>query len=423
MRVLLIGGGGREHALAWKVSKSRHLSQLFLWPGNALSNQYGTVVDLPRDANFAELKSKIIEFGIDAVICGPEQPLAEGLSDALQGIPVFGPNSSAAALESSKAFAKSVMADAGIPTADYKVVRSQEECKGVALEMLARTGGTVLKASGLAAGKGVFVCKTIMEVESAIATLFTLMKEASLEIVVEEILEGRECSYFTLIGRDGPTELCFAVDHKRLLDGDQGPNTGGMGCYAPVPWLPSDAGAQVEQKIVNPLLQELKKRNIEYIGCLYVGIMWGHSGPKVVEFNVRFGDPECEVLVFADDRDWLELILGKLGLVPYELAQPKLKASVCVVIASASYPFGEAPDDPQVLPATMFIPSENLIVFASSVTEHNLGIEPGKGRALIVTASGESFKEARKTAYSKILEIQKIWPASQIRRDIALAVE
>lgn len=423
MNILLIGGGGREHALAWKVSKSCHLTKLYLWPGNVLAAEYGEILDLPKNASFSELKALIQRLGIDAVICGPEQPLADGLSDALTGTPVFGPQKSAAALESSKVFAKEVMKAAGIPTAEYFVVNSADECKSVAFDMLARTGGAVLKASGLAAGKGVFVCKTVMEIETGIHTLYTLMKEASREVVVEEILEGRECSYFSFLGKDGPTELCFAVDHKRLRDGDSGPNTGGMGCYTPVPWLPEDAGNQVEKAVVIPLQVELQRRGIEYLGCLYVGLMWGKDGPKVVEFNVRFGDPECEVLALADERDWLELILGKLGLVSYKLERPNLKPTVCVVVASAGYPFGENAEDPKVISKDLFSPADDLMVFGASVHSHPDGIEPGKGRTLVVTASGKNFVEARTRAYQRVAEIQRIWPASQARKDIGLSVE
>jgi phosphoribosylamine--glycine ligase len=424
MKVLLVGGGAREHALAWKFAKSPELTALYLWPGHVLSCRLGTALDLKPSATFEELKFEILRLNIDAVICGPEQPLADGLADHLEGIPVFGPKKAAAALESSKSFAKEVMKAAGIPTAEYVVTRSEQECRQVSLEMLKRTGGTVLKASGLAAGKGVFVCKTAREIDEGLERLFGSMKEASHEVVVETVLEGRECSYFTFIGPEGPSELCFAVDHKRLLDGDLGPNTGGMGCYAPVPWLPENAGKLVEDVVVIPLLSELKRRGIDYTGVLYVGLMWGHQGPKVVEFNVRFGDPECEVLAVADHRDWLAMILSKLGLKKYEFQPANLRPSVSVVMASSSYPYGETEDQPGVISIDDLSDSEDSVVFASAIRANQEGeIRTGKGRVFVVVSEGDTFKHARAKAYSRVAKLQKIWAGSVFRADIAKLVE
>lgn len=424
MKILLIGSGAREHALAWKFSKSPAMTALYVWPGHALSKRIGIPLDLKAAASFEELRAEVLRLKIDAVVCGPEQPLADGLADYLEGIPVFGPKKAAALLESSKSFAKEVMKAAQIPTAEYMVTRSEVECRTVSLSMLTRTGGAVLKASGLAAGKGVFVCRTLEEIQNGLDRLFSSMKEAASEVVVETVLEGRECSYFTLIGPEGPSELCFAVDHKRLLDGDLGPNTGGMGCYAPVPWLPKDAGKTVENAVVLPLLRELKKREIEYTGVLYVGLMWGESGPQVVEFNVRFGDPECEVLAWSDSRDWLSMILSKLGLMSYEFLPANLRPAVSVVIASKSYPYGEAQDEASLVAHEDLKEEEDSVVFASSIVFANEAqISTGKGRVFVVVSDGESFGDARKKAYQRVNRLRTLWPASQVRMDIAKLVE
>jgi phosphoribosylamine--glycine ligase len=424
MKILLVGGGGREHALAWKFSKSPALSKLFLWPGNSMAASYGALLNLPANAPFSDLKAEIVRLGIDAVICGPEQPLSDGIVDALQGIPVFGPCQAAAALESSKSFAKEIMQSAKVPTAAFLVAKDREFCRTAALKMLKETGGTVLKASGLAAGKGVFVCKTAQEVEQGLERLYGSLSQASKEVVIEEILEGRECSYFTFIGSDGPSELCFAVDHKRLQDGDVGPNTGGMGCYSPVPWLPEGAGKAVEDQVVLPVLKELQRRGITYTGILYVGLMWGEKGPKVVEFNVRFGDPECEVLALSDKRDWLSMILNKLGLLKYSYEEQNLIPAVSVVMASGSYPYGETEEKSSVISLKLLEERQSSVIFASSIGKESASeVRTGKGRVFVVTARGATFKEARKTAYERVEEIRGIWPSAQVRKDIGASVE
>ncbi len=394
--------------------------------------ELGEPLSLPADADHQRLVAVALGLGIDCVVCGPETPLAEGLADTLEGagLPVFGPRRAAAALESSKAFAKEVMRAAGIPTAAYELVSSESACRAAALAMLARTGGTVLKASGLAAGKGVFVCRTAADVEAGLRHLYhSDMRQAAATVVVEETLVGRECSYFTFIGQNGATGLGFAVDYKRLEDGDHGPNTGGMGCYAPVPWLPADAAAQVEQKVVKPLLAELARRDVPYRGCLYVGLMWRDDGFAVVEFNVRLGDPEAQVLAVYDDRDWLALIAAKLGLpVPTSAltaATAKIAHDDCavnVVMASRGYPFGaEAEGPPVTLPAKL-MHAPGAQVFAASVGGTSEAIVTGTGRVLSIAARGASFEAARRAAYARVEAIAAAWPGCRFRNDVGLAV-
>lgn len=432
MRVLLVGKGGREHALAAKLASSPLLGQLFVWPGSPVLAPYGESLDLPPTAPFPELVAMSSRLGIELVVSGPETPLSEGLADAFLAarIPTFGPLQAAAQLESSKAFAKEMMAKAGVPTASYRLVRDERACREAAMDLLETRGGAVLKASGLAAGKGVFVCNDVAAIEEGLRHLYqTDMCSAAETVVVESILVGRECSYFSFIGAGGPTGLGFAVDFKRLEDQDRGPNTGGMGCYAPVPWLPHDAEEQVVQRVVKPLLAALKMEGIPYLGCLYVGVMWSETeGPQVVEFNVRLGDPEAQVLAAYDDRDWLAVIAAKCGLKVPKAAldaatQPIThgESAVAVVMTSHSYPFGDEPAEAAVLPLSMFQHNGGPVrVFGASLTAGDAQtVKTGSGRVLTVTARAATFAYARALAYGKVREIGSRWPGAHWRRDIA----
>ena len=436
MRILLVGKGGREHALAWKMSQSELLSALYLWPGNIAMQGLGESLDLPATADFTEMVAVAKQLRIDLVVSGPEAPLSQGLADAFAaaGIPTFGPRQAAAQLEASKAFAKNIMTKAGIPTAAHVLVKGESECREEALAILQATGGVVLKASGLAAGKGVFVCSTAAEVENGIQRLFhSDMSVASDTVVLEEVLLGRECSYFSFIGSHGPLGLGFAVDYKRLEDGDIGPNTGGMGCYAPVPWLPKGAEALVNERVIAPLLQALKAEGIYYCGCLYVGLMWSETkGPQVVEFNVRLGDPEAQVLALYDDRDWLALMAASCGLNVPEAALAAARRhpssdrySVAVVMAASSYPYGSDAGQAAVLPSQLFgnDVQANIMTFGANVTRGGRdGFATGSGRVLAVSARGASFAAARVAAYNRVHEIAGLWRSARWRSDIGSRV-
>jgi len=443
MRILLVGGGGREHALARKISASPLLTKLLLWPGNPLSRRVAPAMDLAPNATHGELAEACRAHRIDAVVCGPEQPLADGLADALEaaGFPVFGPRAAAAALESSKHFAKDVMTAAGVPTARHATVTSLEACRAAAQGFMRDGAPAVIKASGLAAGKGVFVCHTCQDLDAALARLATpAMRKSADTIVVEEFLVGRECSYFVFLGEAAPVRLGFAVDYKRLTDGDAGPNTGGMGCYAPVPWLPETAGDDVDRLVVRPLLAELARRQISYRGCLYVGLMWSVAGPRVVEFNVRLGDPEAEVLSLQDDRDWLAMMMRQVGRLPASTVVPPLderRRAVTVILASAGYPYGERPETPVEIGGDLLSdgkPSRDLgplaagpVVFGASVraaggSDVQGNVMTGSGRVFAVTAAGSSFEAARALAYTRVAEISARWPECQYRRDIGAGI-
>lgn len=430
MKVLLVGSGGREHALAWKLSRSDLIEDLLVWPGNPAMLQSAKLFDLAPDAKLEELVLRARQEAVDFIVVGPEKPLADGLADRCQkvGIPVFGPVQAAARLESSKAFAKDIMAAANIPTASFQIVEGEAACREAAMKSLVDKGGVVIKASGLASGKGVFVCRSQADVEEGLSRLYGGSMAAAAEtVVIEDILEGRECSYFCMLGQEGVSRLGFAVDFKRLKDGDQGPNTGGMGCYSPVPWLPADAGDLVEERVVKPLISELQKRGIAYQGYLYVGLMWGDNGPSVVEFNVRLGDPEAQALVVQDDRDWAAMIARQLGFsISGKIggtADQTTRKTVGIVMASQGYPYGgEEPAGKQLSQEVFASPSNKQAVFAASIRQKDSFLVTGHGRVLCVVAADESFQKARMAAYQKAQKLAQDWPGVQYRQDIALRV-
>ena len=413
-------------------------------------------LQLHAGATHDQLTKIVKDLGINLVICGPEAPLAAGIASAMARaqLPFFGPSAYLAQLESSKGFAKQIMAKAEIPTARYQIAKTKVQCLDLAQDFLAKHSGVVLKADGLAGGKGVFVCESKDQVDAALRQLFDgPLRGAAGEVVVEEVLEGRECSFFVMLGQSEPYPLGFAVDFKRLHEGDKGPNTGGMGCYTPVPWLPEGATNTVMETIVRPLLSVLKAAGHTYVGWLYVGLMWGADGPRVVEFNVRLGDPEAQVLVKSNDCDWLQLIVDQLGLQPpassasgatCEMAKlnPGMAANstgcvVGVVMASQYYPYskpnGEKPEQ-KVFPKKLFPkkrvtrPGGSLAegqafaatVFAASVNEgpDDDTVQTGTGRILTVTATGKSFESARQMVYAKVQSLASGWHGCRYRSDI-----
>ncbi len=426
-KILLIGNGAREHAIAWKIKASPLLTGLWMWPDHpACSSLINTPTNLGPTATHTEIADFCKMTKIDAVIVGPEQPLSTGLANILEnfGIPCFGPQQDGAQLESSKSFAKDIMTDAKIPTAFSREVKTETQCRKEAIAILKTGKPVVLKASGLAGGKGVFVCFEEDEVEVALIRLYENMSEAAETVLVEDFLEGRECSFFCLIGKDSYTPLGFAVDYKRLQNGDEGPNTGGMGSYTPVSWLPADAQKRVLAEVVEPLLKTLKYKAIPYTGFLYVGLMWHPKiGPQVVEFNCRLGDPEAQILAVADQRDWLAMILKHLGLhsEPLESPNEDLKPTAGVVMSSLDYPYGEGkPGRSAELPLELFAHQRNRQVFAASVKfAENHTVETGKGRVITCVATAEDLDTAAQRAYHLVETVQEFWPDSHFREDIA----
>ncbi len=423
MKILIIGSGGRENALAWKFSQSPRASKIFVWPGNPSTDYISKSTSVPNTKlDFLEISRFCRRENIRFVFCGPEKPLEDGLVDYLgkENIPVFGPTKAAALLETSKAYAKEIMKEAEIPTAHYEIVNGFSNLFEKANDFLQKYSGVVIKASALASGKGVFICKNNAEIKDAVETLEKYMQSAAEICVLEEILVGREASYFLFIGKNLQEDIGFAVDHKRLKENNLGPNTGGMGAYTPVTWLPQDASKIIQNSIVSPLLNALCERNINYTGCLYVGLMWTDTGPKVIEYNVRLGDPETQALIFADEKDWFVMIEKLLDLETID-EKPIYKKyfAKSIVLASEGYPYSAPTEDQPEVERDFFKDKDaDSRIFGASIVEVNGVKKLGAGRVLNVVVRGESFAECDAKIKAKVTEIEKTWKNFQWRSDI-----
>jgi phosphoribosylamine--glycine ligase len=411
MRVLLIGSGGREHALAWALSASPLLTRLYAAPGNAGTCELAECVDLDA-TNHAAILAFCKERAVDVAVIGPEMPLVAGLVDDLQseGIRAFGPCKEAAQLEGSKGFTKDLCRDAGIPTAAYRRFTDHAAARDY---LMRHPLPVVVKADGLAAGKGVTVAE---DHGAALAALDEIFSAAGASVVIEEFLEGEEASFFALT--DGRTVLPFgtAQDHKRAYDGDVGPNTGGMGAYSPAPVLTEAAVEEVLAKIVGPTLEALAGRGIRYRGVLYAGLMITAEGPKLIEYNVRFGDPECQVLMMRL-RDDLLIILNAVvdGVLDQISVRWRDEAALSVVMAAKGYPgpYGKG-SEIRGLKEAAAVPGVE--IFHAGTSRDDGRILASGGRVLNVTATGRDVAEARARAYAAIDRID--WPEGFCRRDI-----
>ena len=394
MKVVIIGSGGREHALALKIKESEELSRLYILPGNPGTGLLGENISIkPSEQN------KILEFcklkEIDLVVIGPEQPLVDGLANLLRDndINVFGPNKEAAQIESSKYFAKKVMQEADVPTAKY--IPFTSNMWGAAKEYIRnKKYPCVVKADGLAAGKGVFVCNDAEEAEKAINLIFNdkVFGASGDRVLVEEYLTGEEVSVFAVC--DGEEFVCLPAsqDHKRIGDNDTGKNTGGMGAYAPVPLVTPQLFEQIKNRIIYPVIRNLKKRNSSFIGCLYAGLIITDDGPKVIEFNCRFGDPETQVVLPIIKGDFLHLLYtAALGKIDRAAGEYNGGSSVCVVAASGGYPdsyekgFEITGLDEQ---------SANIFIYHAGTKEVGGKIVTDGGRVLGVTSALSDFNLA-----------------------------
>ncbi len=419
MRILIVGGGGREHALAWALARSPHRPELFIAPGNAGTEALGENValapdDVPGLLAFARAR------GIDLTVAGPEQPLVAGIVDAFTeaGLPIVGPTAAAARLEGSKAFAKAFMARHGIPTAAHRTFTASEYAEAVAY-LEAQGAPVVVKASGLAGGKGAVVCETL---DAARAALDAMMRDqrfgaAGEEVVVEAFMAGEELSLFALTDGEAYVLLAPAQDHKRIGEGDAGPNTGGMGAYAPAPVATETVLRQARAEIIEPTLRGMAAEGHPYRGILYVGLMITDEGPKVVEYNCRFGDPEAQAVVPLLQSDLLELFLqlteGRL-----EAAKPVFHpgASACVVLASKGYPGAyekgfviEGIERAEAMP--------DVVVMHAGTRRNAKGeLVTAGGRVLAVSALGADLAEALEKAYRAVDVIH--FEGMQYRRDI-----
>jgi len=412
MNVLLLGSGGREHALAWKLAQSHGLDTLYAAPGNPGIAAHAICVGL-NATDHAAVVAFVKEHAIGLVVVGPEAPLVDGLADSLraEGVPVFGPSKAAAQLEGSKGFTKDLCRRADIPTAGYVRVSTLADAQAA----LATTFGlpVVIKADGLAAGKGVTVAFTRAEADAAIADLFSV---PGAEVVIEEFLEGEEASLFVLT--DGEALLPFgsAQDHKRVGDGDTGPNTGGMGAYSPARVLTPELERQAIDRIVRPTVDTLRAEGTPFSGVLYAGLMLTEQGPKLIEYNARFGDPECQVLMLRFQGDLLAVMLavaeGRLA----ELPAPAFSddPALTVVMAASGYP--GTPSAGGSIDAIDAAEATGAVVFQAGTRMDGEQLVASGGRVLAVTASAATVGEAQAAAYRAIDAIR--FPDGFCRRDI-----
>ena len=417
MRVLVLGGGGREHALCYILSKSSKLTKLYCIPGNGGISEIAEIPEGIGINDFEKIKEFCLREKIDLVIPGPEEPLVKGIKDFLseEGILVFGPDKYGALLEGSKAFAKKIMEKAQVPTSQYKVFDKYEE----ALKFVKKKGAPiVVKADGLCAGKGVFVCQTLEEAEKALEKIFIekIFGEAGSKVVIEEYLEGEEASYIVIADGENFKALPTSQDHKRLLDNDEGPNTGGMGAYSPAPLVNEALRKKIEERIIAPILRTMKEEGHPYTGFLYAGLMISQGEPYVLEFNCRLGDPEAQAILPRIENDFLEMVekalTGKLR--DYELKESS-KACVCVVMASKGYP-GSYEKGHIITGLEKVKDIKDVIVFHAGTKKEGDKFLTNGGRVLGITALGETIPEAIERAYKAVELIH--FEGAHYRKDI-----
>ena len=418
MNVLIVGGGGREHALAWKLKQSPKLQRLYCAPGNAGTAGLAENVAIGAD-DVPALVAFCQDHAVEYVVVGPELPLTLGLTDALAaaGIQAFGPTKEAARLEGSKAFAKDLMRRCGVPTAKYKVFRASElqEAKAFAREM---PGPWVVKADGLAAGKGVLICTTLEETDEAIRLVLEnkAFGDAGDALVLEEYLEGEELSLMAFTDGRCVVPMIPSQDHKRIFDGDKGPNTGGMGAYAPAPAGTPALVARAQKEILKPVVAAMAAEGRPFQGVLYAGLMLTAKGPMVLEFNARFGDPETEAVLPLLENDLLDILLacsaGELENVPVRW---RSGSCVTVVMAAAGYPGDPRKGD--AISGLADVPDGVTVFHCGTSPDASAGTLTSGGRVLSVTACGDTLRDAVDLAYQGVCSIH--FDGCQFRRDIA----
>lgn len=417
MKILIIGSGGREHALAWSISASPLCDELIIAPGNPGIAQLGRCVDIPADETDTLVRLAADE-AVDLVIVGPEVPLVAGLVDELAaaGIPAFGPRADAAQLEGSKAFARNFCDRHAIPQPRWQKFHDAEQAHIFAADL---NGYCVIKADGLAAGKGVIVCSDVREATRAIDELLGgKFGAASREILVEERIIGPEMSAFALVDGGTALWLASAQDHKRAYDGDEGPNTGGMGAVSPSPYETDDLREEVMRIIIDPVAKGMAAEGSPYSGILYAGLMLTENGPKVIEFNCRFGDPEAQVILPRLKSDFLSaaLTVAEGGLQNFDLRWTD-ETAVTVVMAADGYPEGYQKGQ-SISGAEQLETTEGGLIFQAGTARADDGqLVSSGGRVLAITAMGADRQQARQTAYQAVKQIG--WPGAMFRTDIA----
>lgn len=415
MKVLVVGSGGREHAIIWKLSQSPKVEKIYAAPGNGGIQGLAECVeiaatDLDGLLHFAQ------ENQIDMTVVGPEVPLLLGIVDRFTeaGLSVFGPNQKAAKIEGSKRFAKELMKKYQIPTADFCAFTDPADAK----EYIRKQGAPiVVKADGLAAGKGVIVAHTVAEAEKAVAEAMEnkVFGEAGNEVVIEQFLSGQEVTLMAFMDGKTVKPMVVSQDHKPVFDGDQGPNTGGMGAYSPVPQTPENVIDEAVQTILLPTAKAFRQEGIEYKGVLYAGLMITECGPKVIEFNARFGDPETQAVIPRLETDLVEIMEAVIN---GELSKQEIlwsdQATVCIILASGGYP---GTYDKGFPIQGLTVPDHNSMVFHAGTVQKEENWMTAGGRVLGVTARGEDIAEARKRAYQRVKNIT--FEKAHYRKDIA----
>ena len=415
MNILILGSGGREHSLAWAIKQNPKCDNVFVAPGNAGIAQIAECISVDI-LNAPQIVNTVKEYNIDFVLIGPEAPLAEGVSDILkrEGILTFGPSKASSQLETSKKFTKEICDACGAPTAEYRSFDSLEpaltyvEAKGAPL---------VVKADGLAAGKGVIVATDIEMAISAVHEIFSgSFGNAGTSVVIEEFMEGEEASLFVLVDGETILPIGTAQDHKRVGDGDTGLNTGGMGAYSPAPILNEEILKKTVERIIRPTMREMVRRGMPFTGVLYAGLMIKESDPRLVEYNVRFGDPECQVLMMRLGGQILDALLstakGKLSDVKINWATDH---SITVVMASNGYP-GSYETGTEIVGLANLPSDSNFMCFHAGTEEKNGKVLANGGRVLNITTRAETLVKAQKSAYEMLETID--WPEGFYRKDI-----
>lgn len=417
MKVLVIGSGGREHALVWKISQSPKVEKIYCAPGSAAIAELAGPVGIAPEA-IEELADFAAREKIDLTVVGPELPLTLGIADLFEtrGLKLFGPNRAAAQLEGSKAFAKEVLRENKIPTAAFATFSDAASAKNYVAQL---PSPYVIKADGLAGGKGVLICCDRREAELAIDEILVrqMFGPAGETVVIEEFLPGEEASFMALTDGESILPLASSQDHKRLFDDDAGPNTGGMGAYSPAPVVTPTIHQRILNDILVPLLRGLKKRGIVYRGVIYVGLMVTSDGPKVLEFNVRFGDPECQPLMMRLKSDIMPLLEATIDARLKEVAPEWYKdPAVCVVLCAKGYP-GAYDKGQEIRGLDKLKDWRDGFVFHAGTTNEDGRWRTSGGRVLGVTARASSIRAAVKKAYEAVREIH--WDGIHYRKDIA----
>lgn len=417
MRILVIGGGGREHALAWKLSESKGVERIFAIPGNPGMASIARCVDSISIADNEALVRFAKKNGVDLTVVGPELPLTGGVVDAFQaaGLKAFGPKRAAAEIEGSKAFSKDLMKKYGIPTAKYEVFTDAEAARAY---VKAEGAPIVVKADGLAAGKGVIVALTLDEALSAVDSIMCgqTFGGAGSRVVIEECLIGEEASLLAFTDGKTIVPMISSQDHKRAFDRDEGPNTGGMGTYAPAPVVTEEILARARAEILEPTIAAMRSEGRTYVGCLYAGLMITAEGPKVIEFNARFGDPETQVVLPLLDGDLAEIMLACVdGRLADVAVKWKDAAAVCVVMAAGGYPAAYQKGD--VISGMEEAEKGGAVVFHAGTAKTAAGVVTNGGRVLGVTAAAADIRRAVDAAYDAVGKIS--FDRCFYRRDIA----